>query len=143
MGNKESLAARLNGREIGDEITSEEEKLAKTNGLVVIFGASDDLCELRGAIEDEVGCYDGGTVFIGRDGKILQEIDDDDREVLEKYGLYKAAHDARMNAIQVEAEWCEVEDYSWTYSTTTPHATFDILEDGEPYCRGIVIDLNA
>ena len=59
---KEQLAERLNGRQYGREITREEEKLAKESGLVVVFGASDDLCEMRGAIDDEFGCYDGGEI---------------------------------------------------------------------------------
>ena len=40
---KEELAATLNGREYNHEITKEEEAEARENGLVVIFGASDDL----------------------------------------------------------------------------------------------------
>lgn len=50
----------LNGREYGDEITREEEAMAKAHGLVVVFGYSDDNMEFCGAITDEVGCYDGG-----------------------------------------------------------------------------------
>ena len=37
------LAELLNGREYGNEITSDEEKLAKESGLVVVFGYSDDM----------------------------------------------------------------------------------------------------
>ncbi len=37
----------------------------------------------------------------------------------------------------IDAVWCEGE-YSWTYKTNIPHATFDIYEDGEKYCKGIV-----
>ena len=59
---KEQLAAKLNGRQYGNEITREEEQTAKENNLVVIFGASDDLCEMRGAIDDEFDCYDGGDI---------------------------------------------------------------------------------
>ncbi len=56
--NAKQLAAQLNGREYGSEITKEEEAAAKKAGLVVVYGASDDLVELRGAIEEEVGAYD-------------------------------------------------------------------------------------
>lgn len=48
---KESLAAILNGRTYGDEITKEEEAQAKAAELVVIYGASDDLVEFGGAIQ--------------------------------------------------------------------------------------------
>ncbi len=60
--NKEELAKRLDGRLIGNEISKEEEAKAQEDGLIVIFGASDDLAEIRGAIYDEVGCYDGGVI---------------------------------------------------------------------------------
>lgn len=39
----------------------------------------------------------------------------------------------------IDAEWCKG-DFCWTYSTNIPHATFDIYEDGEKYCRGIVFE---
>ena len=58
---KEQLAAMLNGREYGQELTNDEGKLAKQSGLVVIFGASDDLMQIVGAECAEVGCYKGGT----------------------------------------------------------------------------------
>jgi len=41
----------------------------------------------------------------------------------------------------VDALWAKEDGYSWTYRTDIPHATFEIVEDGEPYCRGIVIDV--
>ena len=48
---------------IGNELTHDEEELARENNLVVVFGYSDDCAEFRGAIDDEVDCYDGGRVF--------------------------------------------------------------------------------
>lgn len=47
----------------GRELTQDEIKLAKENNLVVVFGYSDDCAEFRGAIYDEVDCFDGGRVF--------------------------------------------------------------------------------
>lgn len=32
--------------------------------------------------------------------------------------------------------------FAWTYSTEIPHATFEIIEEGEKFCRGIVFDIN-
>lgn len=137
---KEALAALLDGREYRDEITSAEEDEANYSGLLVIFGASDDLCELRGALEEEIGCCDGGTIYLSRDGKIVHEIDQDDIEVLEKYDVYGHVQKMIQDSIAIEAVWDDGE-YSWTYETDAPHASFDILEDGDKYCRGIVIDL--
>lgn len=56
------FAKILDGREYLHEITKEEEALAKELGFVVVFGYSDDNAELRGAIDDEIGCYDGGVL---------------------------------------------------------------------------------
>jgi hypothetical protein len=129
---KEELAEALNGNEYRKEISPALADQAKAYGLVVVYGASDDLMEFEGAISDEVGCYDGGTAFI-LDGKLLGE---DDCESHCKW--FKAA---QAKAIKVKALWCEEDPYSWTYRTDIPHASFDILEDGARYCRGIVFDL--
>ena len=42
-----------------NEVSSMVADIAKENGLVVVFGASDDLCEIRGAEDDEIDCFDG------------------------------------------------------------------------------------
>jgi hypothetical protein len=44
---KEAFAELLNGRQYRAELSSEEEQLAMENKLVIVFGASDDLLELR------------------------------------------------------------------------------------------------
>lgn len=129
---KEQLAKQLNGREYMHEMLPHEELFAKNDNLLVIFGASDDLCEFRGAFNDEAGCYDGGTVFFTNDG-ILRSHD---------CGCeYCGYEEKKRYAYRVNALWCEEDPYSWTFKTKLPHATFDIMEDGEKYCRGIVIDL--
>jgi hypothetical protein len=130
--NAKELAALLTGREMDKEITSAEEKQAKADGLVVVFGASDDLMEFRGAIHDEVGCFNGGTAYVTPAGLLTNDCNDD-----------RCPHFAKLRdkAATIQAGWCEEEGYSWTYSTETPHATFEIMEDGEPFCRGIVFAL--
>jgi hypothetical protein len=137
MSARDALAAMLNGREYGDEISKLEEASAKANGLLVVFGASDDLMEFRGAVHDECGAYDGTTAMVHALG-VLPEWEDfdekDDEDMVQAYFANK------RHAFPVAAAWCEGE-YSWVISANVPHATFDILEDGEKYCRGIVIDM--
>lgn len=132
---KEQLAEQLNGREIGDEITKEECAAAKAAGLVVIFGASDDLMEFRGAIYDEEYPGQSGMVKLHRGG-ILESHDDCDC----KHCGYESK---AAKCASVVAEWCKEEGYSWTYQTVLPHAPFEIGEDGGKYCRGIVVELSA
>ena len=129
---KEILAEMLNGREYGNEITKPEEKLAKEDGLVVVFGYSDDNIELRGAIKEEVGSYDGGSMFVTAAGLLENKCEDEDCPYFEA---------EKAKAHKIEALWCAEEGYSWTYKTDIPHATFEIQEGGEHYCRGIVFAL--
>ncbi len=133
---KEELAAQLNGREYREELTKDETAAAKAAGLVVVFGASDDLMEFRGAIYDEFGCYDGGEVLVDAQGMLdRSQIDDDDDEAIADFVSRK------KSARAIEAVWCVEGDYSWAYKTEIPHSTFEVLDDCEPYCRGIVFAL--
>lgn len=139
--NRERFAARLNGREYREELNPAEEREAAADGLVVIFGASDDLVELRGAINDELGAIDGGTILIADNGTLLPDLERDDIDILKKYGVLSIVQERQATAKTIEALWCQEPPYSWTYRTDIPHSTFDVMEDGELYCRGIVIDL--
>lgn len=132
--NRGELAAMLNGREYRKEMTREEEREAMASGLVVVFGASDDLLEFRGLINDEVGAYEGACVLLTPDGLLQRECDDDNcphfKHIADK-------------AVPLEQLWCAEGDAgpSWTYKTDISHDTFTIMDDGEPYCRGIVFYL--
>ena len=130
---KELLAGLLTGREYLSEMFKEEEQQAKAAGLIVIFGASDDLMEFRGFVDDEIGAPTDALI----DAKGLlpnRDSIDDDASLKDFFAREPLAR-------TVEALWCAEDGYSWTYRTDVPHATFEIAEDGEPYCRGIVIDV--
>ena len=134
---KEQLALVLNGRQYRDEMTADEEKLAKENGLVVCFGASDDLTEFRGCLYDEKGNYEGGTVYFCKG-----EIANPDHEDTDEAGIESFE---KKEFPKIEALWCPKNEdgeilASWTFKTEIPHATFDIFEDGELYSRGIIFD---
>ena len=130
---KELLAVALNGREYPFELTKDEQAQAKAAGLVVIFGASDDLMEVRGAAHGEISAPT--TVLLDCKGLLPHREDIQDDEVLKDF------FDREPLARAVDGLWCAEEDASWTYRTKVPHATFDIVEDGIVYCRGIVIDV--
>lgn len=129
---KEQLAEQLNGNEYGDEITPALEQVAKENNLVIVFGYSDDNIEFRGAINDEVGAYDGGSAYVTANGLF----DENERDCQCKY--FEAA---RKESVEIKAIWAK-DGYSWQYKTAIPHATFEIVEDGENYCKGIVFNLD-
>lgn len=138
---KEELATKLNGRQYLHEMTREECAQAKKDGLLVMFGASDNLVELCGAIGDELSACNGTTVLLSANGKLVVPVDREDEDVLDKYLLLEVAKEREAKAHKVRALWCAEAGLSWTFETALPHATFDIMEDEEVFCRGIVIDM--
>lgn len=138
---KEELAAKLNGRPMGAEITDQESAQAKADGLLVVFCYSDDNCEFRGAIKEELSAYNGGKFFFNRNS-IVPEIEDDvEEEILKKHGALSQTKDRIARASWVRAIWCESTSFAWTFMSSLPSATFDTMEGNEGFCRGIVIDI--
>jgi len=121
-----AFAARLNGREYSEEITREEAAEAKAANLVVVFGYSDDGTEFRGAIRDEAGL---GDIHLTRKGEILNQ------EQLEALELLSAI------IPEIPRRTIHAKFHPHTYTTDIPHATFDIMEEGELFCRGIVFSI--
>lgn len=152
---KEELAARLDGRSYRNEITQEEEKLAKENRLVAIFGASDDLIELRGAINEELGL----ASFIRLSRKGIPESDCKAGDECACYKKWLTAALKRREVLEIPIHWGGEGMDSLAYNMLGKptwcfdcenlegkFATFDILDeydgDKEYFCRGIVIDLD-
>ena len=106
---------------------------AKAAGLIVIFGARDDLMEFRGFVDDERGAPTVALIDAKGVLPFREDIEHDD-EALKDY--FARAPQVRAD----DALWAKEEGYSWTYRTDVPHVTFEIVDDGETYCRGIVID---
>lgn len=131
---------RAQGMEYRDEPCKEAVELAKKNGLIICFGASDDLCELRGAEYDEVGCFNGGKFTVDADGlrRDWDEIDHEDKRECKAYFERE-----RMPSLIIKVIWCdpEIPGCSFSYKVDAHHETFDVMEDGELYCRGIVVAL--
>lgn len=132
----ETLAYILNGNEYTNEISHDIERQAKASGLVVVFGGSDDLIEFRGAIHDEAGAGDGTIVNVDEKG-ILSGFE----KIEHEYDALKDFFAREGKTAAIKALWCREGGYSWTYETAIPHATFEIVEDKEPFCRGFVFAL--
>lgn len=115
------FAKILNGvqyREIPEDVIKEAER----DGIIIVSGASDDLCELEGAVCDEFDCYDGGTVYLDEEGRL--------------YHQKRAEKPCRY----ITAKWGEdgEDGFTWTYETDIPYETFEMFDEGEKYCRGFV-----
>ena len=128
----QEFAKMLDGREMDSETTPTEESQAHELGFVILHGYSDDGAEIRGAIHEEVDCSNGGTIYL--DGERLLE------ECECECSYYQLA---KEKCKTIEVVWNDHELPCWTYETDIPHATFDIMEDGEKFCRGIVFDIKS
>lgn len=117
------FANKINGCEYGGP-TDEQVAEAKEKGIVIVYGASDDLMEFDGALYDEFDCFEGGTAWFNDEGCISEEEPSDEEKQEAKF---------------ITAKWCKGE-YAWTYETNIPHCTFSMVEDGEEkYCLGLVL----
>jgi hypothetical protein len=125
-------AEKLDGRRYGNELSRDEEKELKDLGLVVVFGESDDLTEFRGAINDEVGSLDGNDIYVRADGAIANN----DSGTFDHF-----VPDNNPDFVFIKACW-DCDGYSWSYETDIPHECFKILDDGEPYCLGIIFSVD-
>lgn len=123
------MAAKLNGRQYEQEMTRADEQLAKALGLVVIFGASDDLVEIRGAAYDELGAADGTPLYFTSAGLLQNECD------AERCPYHARLRDA---AALVRVHF---DRDGWHYKTDIPHETFAIFDGVDRMCLGIVFAL--
>lgn len=132
---KEDLASKLNGREYLNEITDSEIDLAKQNGLVVVFGYSDDNVEFRGAISDEVGCYGEKEIQFSKHGII--DWPDDEKKTKEEATEY-------FNKLIGGNQWilASFGRKGWMFRCGFPHAKFNVFENGEHYGQGMVFNLD-
>lgn len=137
--NAKELANKLNGREYRSEITKEEIEAASKAGLLVVFGYSDDLVKLRGAVNDEVGAYDGTTFQVCALGLVRKWTDFLETEPSEEDAIKYFEMKRSQSVITIVAKWGG--DPVWVIEANVEFAEFTIVEDGEPFCRGIVVSL--
>jgi len=135
MITKEELAKKLNGRQYGKEITRDEENEAKESGLVVVFGQSDDLIELRGAIYDELDMYEGGDIVFDKNGLLVNESDNEECP----YFLEKIKNAKKIRALWSDKCW----DAAWSFESLDikDMAKFNIYEGDELYCEGLIFSI--
>jgi hypothetical protein len=136
---KEELAQQLDRSEYPFRVSKELAAAAKAAGLLIVYGASDDLMEFDGVFRDDVGAWDGTTAKIDAEGVFPNWYDfchtEEGEAAYEKYFLRKP------KAREITARWAD-EGYSFTFDIPgVPYATFDVVEEGDNYCRGIVFSV--
>lgn len=126
-------AQKLNGREYAEEVSREEKKQAAANGVIIIYGASDNILVFNGVIDEKISAIEGCEIKLTPDVSIF------DPEKNKETFKYNSDQIKRFPVIK--AIWCPEEiSASWLITTTLPYETFDIMEDREIFCRGIVLD---
>ena len=135
----QEFAIGLNNAQRGDLISPAEEVIARENRLVVIFGCADGNMQFRGAIRDEIDSESDEDpvwfIFVHPDGYIMRG----DHSCNCNYCNFT---ELQGKAKEVEALWFAEPGYSWTYRTEIPHATFEVFDGANTYCRGIVFSLD-
>ncbi len=129
--NAREFAAMLDGRQYLNEITDMENELARENGLVVMFGYSDDNVELRGYFDDELPVSESREIkiFFNHGAYLLEE------------PCCRGCSVVMMMKDRVKCVNAIYEQGAWRFETKIPHETFRIMEDGELFCTGIVFSV--
>lgn len=136
MNKMQELADILNNREYYNEVERHHEAFARVHNLVICFGYSDDCIEFRGKIYDEIGVGD----FYITEKKELFDVDFDKFDNAEEQIAFIKKYTSNLKLYKISSDFSE---NGFKFSTDLPHAKFHILEDGEVYGEGIVIDLNG
>jgi hypothetical protein len=142
-------AKKISGFEYpADELDNLNKEMA-ADGIIIAYGASDDLLEFRGVIYDGVGAWEGVEVRISSRGKGTAFIfDEEENQDSAKFNRKEIAAMQKVKAIwspkcrDVEDNGSDEVFASWLIETEIPHEAFDIMEDGGLFCRGVVFHVD-
>jgi hypothetical protein len=141
------VAKDLDGIEYPCRIDKNLAQQAKDAGIVIVFGASDDLIEFRGAIHDEVGVSEVDVTIIDGKGVLPVDINGNitDPDAVETIQGCKNLAERFTKSVAVTSYWCPADNSgaSWAYSVPEhiEWEPFNVMEDGELYCVGVVFKL--
>jgi hypothetical protein len=137
MSTLDDLVQLIGDLEDGDNTPETALNLAHQIGAAIIYGYSDDCILVEGTVADQAGAYGGGTFYVDSQGFLPLNSDltlgeevttlNECRKLVRRFG----------KSVKVEVIM-EQDGYYWQYKTDWPHKTFEIKEDGEPWCKGIV-----
>lgn len=147
--NTKEWAEKLNNIEYPCDNISKYRNQLSEDGVVVVYGASDDLMELDGAIYDEYDCYSSKTFywfgkwFVSNDHieDFIESVRYDDYRVFADIveDAFKDI-DNKKSYIKVNTETSNAQ---FEYETNIPNVEwFNVMGDGELYCKGFVFNKN-
>lgn len=141
-----TLASMIDGKEQGDEVTRDLHLLAKNLGYVIVYGLDGGLdgglIEFDGAIFDEIENACGKTFYIDPISKSLFKEEEECIYITEFDHECKHLNEKKDKCKKIKANWCTINDFTWSYETDIPHETFITYDDDFPFCKGIVFDIN-
>lgn len=117
--NSKEWAEKLNNIEYPADEIWDMRKQFEEDGVVVVYGASDDLIEFEGVISDEGDCYNDKVFYINKEGLTTS--------YSKNYVKVTHPHDGTAQ---------------FEYETNIPCEWFNVVEDGELYCKGFVFNIN-
>lgn len=141
--NLKEWAEKLNNMEYRSDSLLENDKQLKEDGVVAVVGASDDLCELYGAIHDEYDCYNGTILYWNGKDFFTETQKDDflgyvDNEYPEFFEMCQKLFKDDVMYIKIS----DGRDCQFEYETNIPCEWFNVMEDGELYCKGFIFNKN-
>lgn len=114
----------INKRQRRSSFPSNVLNFCKKNKILIIYGESDDLLELRGYIDDEVGAYNGISYL----------------NIDENNSFYDI-----FNKLKLELTWIEDidQEISWKVNIDSNHEyeEFILMDDDEEFSIGLIIQL--
>lgn len=126
------FARKLDDLEFNDFEPSIMFAEAKERGIVILYNIHPMTCVLKGAIHSETDCYVGKIAFIDSTGFSRRFYFTDPEERF-SYKNWKENKDIEFR-IKCNSEG----NPYWRYETKIPHEKFDVYEDGELFCEGII-----
>ena len=117
--NAKEWAEKLNNIEYPADEIWDMRKQFEEDGVVVVYGASDDLIEFEGVIHDEGDCYNDKVFYLNKEGLTTS--------YSKNYVKVTHPHDGTVQ---------------FNYETNIPCEWFNVVEDGELYCKGFVFNIN-
>lgn len=136
----EEVAAKLDYVQYGNEDACIDDAELKEKGIVVAYGAGDDIFVLRGAIDDEWSAYGGGEWMWFRGTLVSEDDMQDINASIESCGSRPFSF---IDGISLEFAPSEIPDLTWLVSASVPiKASFRIMEDEEAFCIGEVFYLD-
>ena len=124
------FAEALVPRDFLEGIYDVERECAERNGLTIVYGYSDDLMELDGAIRLGGYCFKGGNFHL-KWNKGKWSLVDGIGKHNNITALWYDSNAIDDNGVRIP----------WTYKTDIPFGKFNMINGGSPYCECLVFEV--